>query len=68
MINNINLHLVKLFLTISLLYIIIYIGRTALMLADYNGKTEVASLLIERGASIDIQNNDGESEDMIIYI
>ena len=69
MINNINLHLIKLFLTISLLSIIIYIGSTALMLAAQNGQTKVASLLIERGASMDIQDNlNGESEDMIIHI
>ena len=68
MINNINLHVMKLFLAISLLSIIIYIGSTALMWAAYNGHTEVASLLIERGASIEIQDKDGESEDMIIQI
>ena len=69
MIYNINLHLMKLFLTISLLSIIIYIGSTALMHAADNRHTEVASLLIERGASMDIQNNNnGESEDMIIHI
>ena len=68
MINNINLRLMKLFLTISLLSIIIYIGRTALMWAAYNRHTEVASFLIERGASIHIQDEDGESEDMTIHI
>ena len=39
-----------------------------MILAASNGHTEVASLLIERGASMDIQNNDGESNDMIIHI
>ena len=68
MINNIHLHLMKLFLAISLLSIIIYIGWTALMFAARYGHTEVASLLIERGASMDIQDKDGESEDMIIHI
>ena len=58
----------KLFLAISLLSIIIYIGWTALMFAANNGNTKVASLLIERGASMDIQSKDGESEDMIIHI
>ena len=32
-------------------------GYTALILASYNGHERVVSLLIERGANIDIQNN-----------
>ena len=38
------------------------------MKAAWYGHTKVASLLIERGASMDIQNKYGESDDMIIHI
>ena len=38
-----------------------------MIMAAYKGHTEVASLLIERGASMDIQSKDGESDDMIIH-
>ena len=38
---------------------------TALIWAAKEGKIEIASLLIERGASMDIQNKEGESDDMI---
>ena len=38
------------------------------MKAARYGRTAVASLLIERGARMDIQDKYGESDDMIIHI
>lgn len=36
-------------------------GRTALMLASYNGHTEIARFLLEQGASISDQNAEGRT-------
>ncbi len=40
-------------------------GRSALMSASYNGHTEMAALLLEKGAHIDMQDNDGCSALML---
>ena len=36
-------------------------GNTALMYASYNGNREIVELLIENGADIDHENNDGNT-------
>ena len=38
-----------------------HIGWTALMIASMNGHDIVVSLLIEKGADINFQDNEGES-------
>ena len=41
--------------------LILFIGNTALMIAAAYGHDKVVSLLIEEGANIHLQNNNGES-------
>ena len=44
-----------------MIIIITYIGRTALMEASKEGYDKIVSLLIEKGANMDLQDNHGES-------